>query len=230
MQRKRVAKWTMAREILALHRAWSTPASNWPSNCEGFHTNRHMGVIHCFGLLSNLQSIHPFSGQNPKWGELPIHPDSRDETPTTKCPISSNSFTLTALQPIPQIQIQMPTGLHIITSTPMVYKIWWVQHPIICHVPRSYCHIISWDLPRNYQAAYGAAKSMSHLFHALRLLRHFHNRHVTMDSLKWVLNHCNVVPAHHLHHLILARREWTATVSDLSSWDFLRRYLLIPAG
>ena len=34
---------------------------------------------------------------------------SRDETPTTKCPISSNSFTLTALQPIPQIQIQMPT-------------------------------------------------------------------------------------------------------------------------
>ena len=106
---KRVAKWTMASEILALHRAWSTPASNWPSNCEGFHTNRHMGVIHCFGLLSNLQSIHPFSGQNPKWGELPIHPDSRDETPTTMCPISSNSFTLTALQPIPQIQIQMPT-------------------------------------------------------------------------------------------------------------------------
>ena len=114
---------------------------------------------------------------------------------------------------------------HIITSRLMVYKIWWVQHPIICHVPRH-----SRDLPRNYQAAYGAAKSMSHLFHALRLLRHFHNRHVTMDSLKWALNYCNVVPAHHLHHLILARRECTATVSFLSSWDFLRRYLLIPAG
>lgn len=223
MQRKRVAKWTMAREILALHRAWSTPASNWPSNCEGFHTNRHMGVIHCFGLLSNLQSIHPFSGQNPKWGELPIHPavqgwNTNHQVSHLKQLLHSHSAT--AHPPNSN-----PNALHIITSTPMVYKIWWVQHPIKCHVPRH-----SRDLPRNYQAAYGAAKSMSHLFHALRLLRHFHNRHVTMDSLKWVLNYCNVVPAHHLHHLIFARREWTATVSDLSSWDFLRRYLLIPAG
>ena len=54
--------------------AWQNHVSDSPSNCEGFHTNRHMGMIHCFGLLSNLQSIHPFSGQNPKWGELPIHP------------------------------------------------------------------------------------------------------------------------------------------------------------